>query len=252
MSIFRPKTPEQKADKALKARFEGLEARIEQEVTALSGKLAKGDAAVSNQFSEYAKTLYVKELYDALAATTNKADKELAVSIKEQGKVYAEKLAKKEEALIAKINSIKIPSIKGLATEEELTALKRSLKAEIKAEIKKLPEGSNGFAIVRSALTKLTDVVITSPTDGQSLVYDSATGKWINETVIPDLTPYARLDGTNQPFTGDISASNLSGTNTGDQVFIQPDEPAITAPSLWVQTGLGCKGTGFSLWYIEA
>jgi hypothetical protein len=32
-------------------------------------------------------------------------------------------------------------------------------------------------------LTELADVVITSPTDGQSLVYDNATNKWVNETV---------------------------------------------------------------------
>ena len=35
-------------------------------------------------------------------------------------------------------------------------------------------------------------------------------------------------------------------------VIIQPTEPAVTSDALWIQTGLGCKGTGFSLWYIEA
>jgi hypothetical protein len=32
-------------------------------------------------------------------------------------------------------------------------------------------------------LTELADVVITSPIDGQSLVYDDSSGKWVNETV---------------------------------------------------------------------
>jgi hypothetical protein len=49
----------------------------------------------------------------------------------------------------------------------------------------------------------------------------------------------------------ELTAANISNVNTGDQVFIQETEPTVTAPSLWVQTGLGCKGTGFSLWYIQ-
>ena len=32
-----------------------------------------------------------------------------------------------------------------------------------------------------------------------------------------DASGFAKLDGSNQPFTGDISAPNLFGTNTGDQ-----------------------------------
>ena len=40
-------------------------------------------------------------------------------------------------------------------------------------------EGGGGA----STLPELTDVTLTSPTDGQSLVYDSATQMWVNETV---------------------------------------------------------------------
>ncbi|XZF60635.1 MAG: beta strand repeat-containing protein [Gloeotrichia echinulata DVL01] len=41
-----------------------------------------------------------------------------------------------------------------------------------------------GETINSTNLDELTDVVITSPTDGQSLVYDNSTGKWVNETII--------------------------------------------------------------------
>ncbi|WYL99198.1 MAG: hypothetical protein HEQ19_06350 [Gloeotrichia echinulata CP02] len=37
-----------------------------------------------------------------------------------------------------------------------------------------------GETINSTNLDELTDVVITSPTDGQSLVYDNSTGKWVN------------------------------------------------------------------------
>jgi hypothetical protein len=43
--------------------------------------------------------------------------------------------------------------------------------------------GGGGENINPTNLDELTDVIITSPIDGQSLVYDNSTGKWINETI---------------------------------------------------------------------
>jgi len=42
-------------------------------------------------------------------------------------------------------------------------------------------EISGGSDISQSNLDDLLDVVITSPTDGQALIYDTSTGNWINE-----------------------------------------------------------------------
>ncbi|XZF63852.1 MAG: beta strand repeat-containing protein [Gloeotrichia echinulata DVL01] len=44
--------------------------------------------------------------------------------------------------------------------------------------------GGGGGTINPTNLDELTDVIITSPIDGQSLVYDNSTGKWVNETII--------------------------------------------------------------------
>jgi len=43
-----------------------------------------------------------------------------------------------------------------------------------------------------NTVVNLSDTTITSPTDGQALTYDSATSKWINDTiVIPEpLSPF--------------------------------------------------------------
>jgi hypothetical protein len=62
-----------------------------------------------------------------------------------------------------------------------------------------------------SALDDLTDVNAASPTDKQALLWDTATSKWIAGTVTttpPDLTPYARKDGT--AFTGTVTAPGLA------------------------------------------
>ena len=44
---------------------------------------------------------------------------------------------------------------------------------------KRLPSSSLG-------INGLADVTITTPADGESLVYDNATGEWINSDVTPD------------------------------------------------------------------
>lgn len=34
------------------------------------------------------------------------------------------------------------------------------------------------------------------------------------------------------------------------QVFIQNEQPTVTLPSIWIQTGLGRSGEGFTLWSL--
>lgn len=49
----------------------------------------------------------------------------------------------------------------------------------------------SGATVSGLNLTNLSDVTITTPSEGQALVYDSASGEWINETpasTLPDLT----------------------------------------------------------------
>ena len=46
--------------------------------------------------------------------------------------------------------------------------------------------------------------------------YARKDGGWV-EMQSPDMSEYAKLDGSNQPFTGDITAPNLSGSNSGDE-----------------------------------
>lgn len=41
---------------------------------------------------------------------------------------------------------------------------------------------------------------------------------------------------------------------TGDgarEVFVQPDEPQVPGPFIWVQTGLGVDGSGFTIWFED-
>lgn len=103
---------------------------------------------------------------------------------------------------------------------DELKEVQEKLMKELEKRIKEKNKKVTiigGVSAGKDNLRELLDVAITAPSNGQSLVYNSTTQKWENGTVAPDLSPYAKLDGTNQPFTAAISAPNLSGTNTGDQ-----------------------------------
>ena len=52
-------------------------------------------------------------------------------------------------------------------------------------------------------------------------------------------------DGTNS-WGDDYRAAMDTLDATG--VFVQPDQPVGNGPYLWVQTGLGDDGSGFTLW----
>jgi len=79
---------------------------------------------------------------------------------------------------------------------------------------------SNGILQLDMEINDLTDVVITSPADNEILAYDSASGKWINQTPteagLDSL--YLKLDGSNANSNinigaYDLTATNLTGTN---------------------------------------
>lgn len=61
-------------------------------------------------------------------------------------------------------------------------------------------------------LTDLQDVAISSPTNGQALVYDSATGKWKNASVIPDLSAYYTKTEINAFFSGSTGITGYNKT----------------------------------------
>lgn len=64
-----------------------------------------------------------------------------------------------------------------------------------------------------STLVDLTDTNITSPTNGQALVYDNTTSKWINSSVgIPTLTANKALISDNN---GSVAASSVTNTELG-------------------------------------
>jgi hypothetical protein len=67
-------------------------------------------------------------------------------------------------------------------------------------------------------LDSLSNVVITSATDGQAIVWDTATSKWINGDVTVDLSSYVTLTGTetlsNKTILGELIFTNVtSGVN---------------------------------------
>ena len=113
---------------------------------------------------------------------------------------------------------------------DELKEVQEKLMKELEKRIKEKNKKVTiigGVSAGKDNLRELLDVAITTPTNGQSLVYNSTTQKFENGTVTPDLTPYARLDGTNQPFTGAIEIQNngaaasaqIIRNSLGDKIF---------------------------------
>ncbi len=76
-------------------------------------------------------------------------------------------------------------------------------------------EGGGGA----STLPELTDVTLTSPTDGQSLVYDSATQMWVNETVTGGGggdTSQIEADVASLQTQANVNTSNIDALQTSD------------------------------------
>jgi hypothetical protein len=68
-----------------------------------------------------------------------------------------------------------------------------------------------------SYLASLTDVLLTSPANGEVLTYQSSSGKWVNNPTVGSVTSVSNSDGTLtiSPSTGAVVASlNLAHANT--------------------------------------
>ena len=97
-----------------------------------------------------------------------------------------------------------------------------------------------------TALTDLVDVALSNPQNGQVLVYNSSTGKWVNGTVTPDLSDYATKAWVQQQ--GYITASAISDMATktwvGQQGFLKASDLNGYATQQWVgQNYLGVNET---------
>jgi hypothetical protein len=71
------------------------------------------------------------------------------------------------------------------------------------------------------SLDSLSNVVVTgTPSDGQAIVWDTTTSKWVNETVTQDLSSYAPL--ASPTFTGTVNSTNLNVSGDLKPKFIRP------------------------------
>jgi hypothetical protein len=88
----------------------------------------------------------------------------------------------------------------------------------------------NGVVQPPTALDDLTDIVITSPTDGQALVWDTTTSKWINETVsaVSDITSL-----TDVTISGVIANNEVLAYDTASSLWINQtaDEAGLATSS---------------------
>ena len=104
------------------------------------------------------------------------------------------------------------------------------------------------------SVNSLSNVVITgTPSDGQAIVWDTTTSKWVNETVTQDLSSYAPL--ASPTFTGTVTipaGASISGYLTTDSAATnyQPLDADLTAIAALSADGVLKKTSG--TWGMDA
>lgn len=137
--------------------------------------------------------------------------------------------------------------------ESTITNIKAKFGFWTEQYLSALGQGTGGGGGGASALTDLVDVTITSPTQGQALIYDG-NGHWVNGSITPDLSAYATKAWVQQQ--GYITSSALNGYATQTWVttnFLGANATAAaatklaTARSLWGQSFNGTADVSGSM-----
>ena len=137
--------------------------------------------------------------------------------------------------------------------ESTITNIKAKFGFWTEQYLSALGQGTGGGGGGASALTDLVDVTITSPTQGQALIYDG-NGHWVNGSLTPDLSAYATKAWVQQQ--GYITSSALNGYATETWVtqnFLGASATAAaatklaTARSLWGQSFNGTADVSGSM-----
>lgn len=122
-----------------------------------------------------------KEMYDCLSQMESILEKALSLNYTD-GKDGADgkdgqdgKDADEEKIIEEVLKKIVVPEV-------DLEPLKEDIESKFSKVYDHIKKSINGFPGVR-LLSSLIDVVLSSPTNGQALVYDSTLGKWKNGTV---------------------------------------------------------------------
>ena len=137
--------------------------------------------------------------------------------------------------------------------ESTITNIKAKFGFWTEQYLSALGQGTGGGGGGASALTDLVDVTITSPTQGQALIY-VGNGHWVNGSITPDLSAYATKAWVQQQ--GYITSSALNGYATQTWVtqnFLGASATAAaatklaTARSLWGQSFNGTADVSGSM-----
>ena len=129
--------------------------------------------------------------------------------------------------------------------ESTITNIKAKFGFWSEQYIAALGQGSGGGGGGASALSDLVDVTLTSPTQGQALVYDG-NGHWVNGDVSVDLSSYATKTWVQQQ--GYVTSSAISDMATqtwvGQQHFITDINATVWGQTLHKGTNVTGSMTG--------
>lgn len=178
-----------------------------------------GDSGVSMAWVE--ENYISKDFFDQLFTihgTHTYVDEDTQEEVTEEVVITPNAIADGEEY---KLSNIEV-SI-GLWTQQFLSALGLN------------PGGGGGGGA--TSLAELVDVALSSPQNGQALVYNSSTRKWVNGNVTPDLTDYATKSWVQQQGYLTSSALNDYATHSWvqQQGYITSSALNGYATQSWVQ-----------------
>lgn len=221
MGIFDQKTNKNINQREFEAKLSELNDGLDKRLSTLKSDVEGKQKSVKASLAEYVKLTLLDKLLEDLnqensesfTALDNKID-----SIRSEGGEVATALERGLSELSNKLDSVKIPSIEGLASEAEVktitTDVKRKLQRQIdslKKELKDLPD-SKSLAVVRSAISNLRDVEITEPIgDNDILVYDATAAKWKNESSAISSDELVKITASDTT-TGYLDAKLVEGT----------------------------------------
>lgn len=173
---------------------------------------------LQEKFVEYAKLTVVDELTQNLNSLIETNDGAVKAELKKLRAELPKDLSGELAALRKQLQDIKPAEIVDI--DKPLNAMRAEILKEVEKMIAGITFSSRAGGGAHAIRDLKKDVELTDLANGDTLVYNSTTKKWEN------------------------------GAGGSQEFYVQPEAPVTTGNALWLQTGLGCKGEGFTLWAI--
>jgi hypothetical protein len=235
------KAKQEKDGKQLRADMTAYYQAVKQVLEEQSEQIKQVATSTSKELESYAKIVALDNLSKAIGKRVDGVDEELGKRI-ENARDIAERALESIESIVMP----DVPSIDGLAKEEKLMQLQTELERQIKEleeKIAKINKDSGGaqvrtHTVIRTSISKLTDVDLTGLQDGYVLAYNASEEKW---TPVAQSGGGGAVDSVNgQTGTVVLDADDISDTATTNRFTTASDISKLAG----IESGATADQTG--------